>query len=371
MDNILQHPLREQAGPDTYNRYEFQVGWSVLQAIQKYERNISFIHFMEYHDDMSEVVDSNKMNFYQVKTKNSANFTFNLITKKHAKKTHSFLGYLFYNHYHFKEDCKATYFISNRPFDEKINLWQSIIQDNKSLLDNEPELYNEILNILKREYNFNSMNTNSKNHFIETFDKFIQNTYFKQTDVPLVDSYDFIKTRFFNAIRFEKIELSSAHLIFDNIFEEVRKRTKQKIKAPVSFNELKEKKGIDESIFSNIKNLRDKENILSIKKSITEFCLENRTHFPITKEKQLLRAITIHYKNILEITNISYKQEITHYINEFKKILDENLESLDSIEKLITLMNHTIDSILPKIENPLIKRIILEVLFYVEFLEIE
>lgn len=371
MENILKHILREQAGSNTYNRYEYQVGWSVLKAIEKYEKKIPFTHFAEYHDDMSELVNTNKMNFYQVKTKQSANFTFNLITKKYANKQHSFLGYLFYNHLNFKDDCKECYFISNRPFDEKINTWQAIVQDNNLLINSDPELYNEIFNILKTEYNYTNMAPSEKQFFDLTFDKFIQNTFFKQSNIPLENSYSFVKTRFFEAIKFERIEMSSAHLIFEAIFDVVRTRTKQTIIPPISLNELKEKKGMNESIFSDVQTLRDKENIVTIKQIIKDFCLENRSYFSITKESQLLRAITNHYTNQLDPSNISYKLEINKYIDEFKSKIDCNIDSLDSVDNLIALETETINSILPNIENPLINKVTLEVLFYVEFLRVE
>ncbi len=368
LQKILQHDLREQAGPNTYNRFEYQVGWTVYKTIEKYKNNEPFNYFSEYHDDMSEITNDNKMSFYQVKTKNKANFTFNLITKKHASKKHSFLGYLFYNHYNFGSDCKECYFISNRPFDEKINQWQSIIQDKHLLLNNNADLYNEIKDIIKFEYDYNNLSSSDKANFDNAFNNFIQNTIFKVSSIPLDNSFAFIRTKFFEVIKFESINMSSAHLIFDSVFETVRERTKKTVITPISLVELKEQKGIDESIFRDIQVIREKDNIVSIIDSLKHFCIENSQYFNTMKITQLVKALNLHYKNYINVTNVNYKEEINDLIVYIKKNIDENLDELDSINNLLNLKEKVVDYAFSQSNNPLIKKVTLEVIFYVEFL---
>jgi hypothetical protein len=59
IDAILSSALREKAGADSYNRYEYQSHWIVYHMITKYKQNQDFVVFCEYHDDMSECEDQN------------------------------------------------------------------------------------------------------------------------------------------------------------------------------------------------------------------------------------------------------------------------------------------------------------------------
>ena len=54
MSNVLTVEQREQAGSDSYNRFEYQVHWIVCHIIDKLQEDAECIVFCEFHDDMAE-----------------------------------------------------------------------------------------------------------------------------------------------------------------------------------------------------------------------------------------------------------------------------------------------------------------------------
>ena len=70
MSIVLTTEQREQAGSDSYNRFEYQVHWIVCHIIGKLQEDAECIVFCEFHDDMAEFSTCNQQyQFYQIKTK--------------------------------------------------------------------------------------------------------------------------------------------------------------------------------------------------------------------------------------------------------------------------------------------------------------
>lgn len=71
MQNILNLQLREKAGSDSYNRFEYQAHWILYHMLDNIQNKKTFLVFCEFHDDMAESEygpSATGMNFYQVKT---------------------------------------------------------------------------------------------------------------------------------------------------------------------------------------------------------------------------------------------------------------------------------------------------------------
>lgn len=68
---VLTTEQREQAGSDSYNRFEYQTHWIVCHIIDQLDTNPKCIVFCEYHDDMAQLTDGegSLFEFYQIKTK--------------------------------------------------------------------------------------------------------------------------------------------------------------------------------------------------------------------------------------------------------------------------------------------------------------
>lgn len=103
MSKVLTIEQREQAGSDSYNRFEYQVHWIVCHIIGKLQEDTACIVFCEFHDDMAEFSPNNQQyQFFQIKTKeDSSDWTIAEMSKREKKKDggykKSFLGFIFYN----------------------------------------------------------------------------------------------------------------------------------------------------------------------------------------------------------------------------------------------------------------------------------
>lgn len=89
MSKVLTVEQREQAGSDSYNRFEYQVHWIVCHIISKLQEDAECIVFCEFHDDMAEFSpDNQQYQFFQVKTKeDSSDWTIAEMSKREKKKS--------------------------------------------------------------------------------------------------------------------------------------------------------------------------------------------------------------------------------------------------------------------------------------------
>ncbi len=246
MSILLTTKQREQAGSDSYNRFEYQVHWIVCHIIGQIKDDKDCIVFCEFHDDMVEFFpDNQQYQFYQIKTKeNHANWTIAEISKREKNKSggykKSFLGFIFFNYLTFGEECAHCYFISNNNYDDEILLWQSIIEDGKELKVENDALYKKIKTRIEDEF-VNDIPDN----FDDIFDEFIQNTFLKKSCLQLMTYEEQVKGFFFEYLSDKNIPINTANLIFQQLVNDVRKKSKEKISVPISMKSLVEKKGID------------------------------------------------------------------------------------------------------------------------------
>ncbi|MFE4122922.1 dsDNA nuclease domain-containing protein [Priestia sp. YIM B13486] len=72
METILSSDLREQAGSNSFNRFDYQAHWIVYHMINEYKKNSEFFIFCEFHDDMAKTDISSSVpscaEFFQIKT---------------------------------------------------------------------------------------------------------------------------------------------------------------------------------------------------------------------------------------------------------------------------------------------------------------
>ncbi len=97
------------------------------------------------------------------------------------------------------------------------------------------------------------------NDFDSVFDKFIQSTFVHKSELQLTTYETQTMGEFFRHLADKNIPSNTANLIFQQLLNDVRKKSKEKIKMPISLKSLIEKKGVDISqigkkIDGNIKN---------------------------------------------------------------------------------------------------------------------
>ena len=218
----------------------------VCHIIGKLQEDAECIVFCEFHDDMAEFSPNNQQyQFYQIKTKeDSSDWTIAEMSKWEKKKTggykKSFLGFIFYNYFAFGAECSHCHFVSNNDFDNDVLLWQAYVEDGKSLQTENVELYGKIKDRIKEEFS-----DNMPSNFDSVFEEFIQNTFVHKSELQLTTYESQAMGKFFNHLADKNIPSNTANLIFQQLLNDVRKKSKEKIKAPISMKRLVEKKGVD------------------------------------------------------------------------------------------------------------------------------
>lgn len=246
MCNLLTKPQREQAGSDSYNRFEYQVHWIVCHIIEKLDDNKECVVLCEYVDDVTDYFPNDEQcDFFQIKTKDDySDWTIAEMSKKVKSSKgdykKSFLGFIFYNFLSYGQECNCCYFVSNVGFDKEVRTWQAYIEDGKQLKLADIELYKKIKQRISDEYK----NDNIEN-FDAVFDKFIQNTFVIKSDLQLSTYVDQTKGKFFDQLVSKDIKTNVANAIFQQLLEDVRRKSKQKTDVSISQKKLIESKGID------------------------------------------------------------------------------------------------------------------------------
>lgn len=332
MSKVLTTEQREQAGADSYNRFEYQVFWIVYHIINKLQDNSECIIFCEFHDDMAEFsLDDKQYRFFQIKTKeDSSDWTIAEISKREKNNSggykKSFLGFIFYNFLMFGDECKCCYFISNNDFDADIRLWQSYVEDEKILRAEDNKLYEKIKGRIKDEYL-----DNLPSNFDLVYDNFIQNTFVRKSDLQLTTYADQTMGKFFNHLADIEISTNTANLIFQQLLGDVRKKSKEKIKTPISFKSLTEKKGVvvsqvNKKINENIKNQGNYN-------AFHEFLIS--LSLPKDQIQQIEKAKKYHDARWLDVNDMKYQETvlfIRRFILSFCKDIDStiNIDDLNS-----------------------------------------
>lgn len=305
MSTALSQPQREQAGSDSYNRFEYQVHWIVCHIIGKLQDDAECIVFCEFHDDMAEFSPNNQQyQFFQIKTKeDSSDWTIAEMSKREKKKSgaykKSFLGFIFYNYLAFGTECSHCHFVSNNDFDKEVLLWQSYIEDGKSLQTENIKLYQKIKDRIKDEFL-----DDKPSNFDSVYDEFIQNTFVQKSELQLKTYESQTMGKFFNHLAEKNIPSNSANLIFQQLLNDVRKKSKEKIKVPISMKSLVEKKGVDigqigKKIDGNIKNGGNYDAFHNF--LITQPLSDNDIH-------RIESAKTLHDMRWLDVNDVKYQE---------------------------------------------------------------
>lgn len=364
MIKILSTDLREQAGSNSFNRFDYQVHWIVYHMINEYKRNTEFYIFCEFHDDFIKTDMSDNplyAEFFQVKTSEKyKEWTINRLTqttkKSSGKIKHSFLGFIFYNFWKFKKECNKCHFVSNIKMDQDIRYWQSIIEDGRDLKDEDIEFYNKIKSILKEEYP-----DLSESEFNNVFDKFIQNTFIYYGELTLENYEKVVRGEFFELLDNQEIFTSTSHKILMDIIEEVRKKSKKKIETPISYKSLKEEKGVSSKVFDDLKKqLKKTPQNSKLYSQIEEFLLEN--NYPKHKCKLIIRRLKNHHTKLLDLSNLLYQNTADQLIYHIDTIIYKNF---DRIEDLSFIKETVVNSCLELIKNNSdFDKVLLEAILY-------
>jgi hypothetical protein len=373
MKNILAAQLREKAGSDSYNRYEYQAHWIVYHMLDNFQKQKDFLVFCEFHDDMAESEHSNSPNcleFFQVKTSAtkktwSLKSLFQKSKRSNGTYKNSFLGFIFYNFHKFSNDCSKCHFITNISFDTDILKWQSIIKDGKTLEIEDFDLFNKIKALAQKEYP-----KLSKTEFEEVFNRFVQNTHFNKSPLTLEGHVDQVKGIFFEVASKFNLDMKSGYLLLTTIVESVRKKTKTIISTPISYEDLKDQKGISSDIFKQLQTTFStipKHN--EIYKRIKDFLTQNG--FLDFQINAILRKLNKHHKKIVDVSDTLYQDTIRLFIEQTELLIEEKFEEMSDFSKLNFLLEQLITTFSSKPRHQEIDTMLLRGVFYETILSTE
>lgn len=119
-------PEREKGGQTALDRFDYQTAWGVSRLLDLHEKGENYAVAFEFHDDIVALDDADEPSsaiFYQVKTKESGNWSFAKITHRASSKgikKNSFAGKMFDNCVRFGATVERLVFVSNQPLPEVI-----------------------------------------------------------------------------------------------------------------------------------------------------------------------------------------------------------------------------------------------------------
>lgn len=349
---------REQAGSDSYNRFEYQVHWIVCHIIGKLQDDKEYIVFCEFHDDMAEFSPNDqKYQFFQIKTKEDpSDWTIVEMSKREKKKSggykKSFLGFIFYNYLAFGVECAHCHFVSNNDFDNDVLLWQSYIEDGKKLQTENIKLYETIKGRIRDEF-LDDMPGN----FDTVFDEFIQNTFVHKSELQLTTYEAQTLGKFFTHLADKNIPSNTGNLIFQQLLNDVRRKSKEKIKVPISMKSLIEKKGV------NITQIREKIDG-NIKNSGNYDAFHNYLITQSLSDKDIKRieaAKTLHDARWLDVNDVKY-QEIVVMLRKTISTCFQSIETNRFSNELKTLCMQELQN--HNLQSESLDKSLIEVLYY-------
>jgi len=120
-DTLLSVPQREEGGRTAYDRFDYQTAWGISKLLDLHEAGKNYAVAFEFHDDIVALDDADTPNaaiFYQVKTKETGDWSFAKITNRSTRKgvkQSSFAGKMFDNVLRFGAQVEKLVFVSNQP----------------------------------------------------------------------------------------------------------------------------------------------------------------------------------------------------------------------------------------------------------------
>lgn len=331
-DIILNIKPREESGSSTSGKYDYQKDLSLFLLLKKHESLDDYVFLFDFHEDLL-ILDSAseplKIDFYQIKSKNSGQWTIRNFTKAEKDKL-SIIGKLYNNKVNFEEHVNSLNFISNANYSfkdlkdgSKSNQREEITAD---LLDSKD--LESIDSSITKEHSL----TSSEFQTLGAFHVSILSN--KDSGTHCVGELN----RLINILNPENS--INSELAYKQIINEISRKTRTTIsdKSINNLNDLIELKGISKSLF--IEYLKQAGLYRSINdewtevKSSLEAC--NMGHLEIQKYKKSwvdMSARLLKDTNNIPLNNL--KKEITSVIKREK----ENGGLTDSM-KLIEIIKH-------------------------------
>lgn len=128
LDRIATTPRRETGGAVAANRTDYQQSWAFCLLLTLHEKPNDYAVLLDFHDDvvvLDSAEEAKGMEFYQVKSKESGNWTITQLLRcpkgKDEKSGLSICGKMYANKLAFPNVTKSVNFVSNLRFKVHLN----------------------------------------------------------------------------------------------------------------------------------------------------------------------------------------------------------------------------------------------------------
>ena len=128
LDRIAATPRREKGGSIAANRTDYQQSWAFCLLLTLHENRNDYAVLLDFHDDvvvLDSATDAQEMDFYQVKSQETGNWTITQLLRCPKKKSGdlglSICGKMYANKIKFPSVTKSVNFVTNAPFSVRLN----------------------------------------------------------------------------------------------------------------------------------------------------------------------------------------------------------------------------------------------------------
>jgi hypothetical protein len=248
-DTFLSIPTRERGGSIAADRFDFQKDWALCHLLDLHISGQDYCLVFEHHEDivvLDDEVAPRQAHFYQVKTREAANWSIGeLLRRPNASRgpKYSILGKLYFNRIRFDEACGTLNFVSNAHFRLKLR------KDAKGPCTNRTRLE---AHELSEEVQFKIAQQLRDEHGLQEDLDFASITIFHVSDLSLKGHSqhtmgklaDFLESHFPDS-RFR------IKAIYNALFGEIRRKNSSS-QAPTSFEDFVATQAIGRSDFDNM-----------------------------------------------------------------------------------------------------------------------
>lgn len=244
-DKLVNVKPRETSGSRSSNRFDFQKDWAICELLRLHLSGEDYLLILDYHEDIV-VLDSESFpgyaKFYQIKSKNNGNWTIQQLCKSDPKKkTDSILKKLFTNYLLYPDETTNLVFISNRGVNVSL-------KDGSSGLDHFLIAFTDFTDIDKEKIHISTEGDHAeKSEFLG-----LNMLSMKLTELGVIGHDIYAKGKlvdFFAAVSPRKgIDID---LVYKTLFDEVKRKNDAE-GVFSNFNELKNRKGIGRTTFSEM-----------------------------------------------------------------------------------------------------------------------
>lgn len=353
---IINLKPREESGSKTARKYTFQKDLSLYLLLTLHEKNEDYVFLFDFHDDLI-VLDSarnpKKIDFYQIKSKDSGNWTAKTLTKKDKDKL-SISGKLYLNKINFVKNTNSLNFISNASFSFKqlANGEESLKRSKIKAHELEKTIFKEFEDTIKDE------------HKIDGHTLFGELTNFYVTKLSNKDSSTHCLgelSKLINKINPENT--INPELAYKQVFNEVSRQTENTFgdKSISNLGELIDTKGISKSQF--VEFLEKAGLYKSVQQEWNEIKVSLEScgigHIELMKYKKFWRDVTV------TLIKDSNKIPLEKLIKDIEEVYENELAigMVDNSSNLLTIINHCFSKVSSNIyDDYFIKCLVIKVI---------